>query len=489
MAYQDVGLIYATIDSRIRIELVQLPKGMASALKNACSHANPRYHKNRNMGLATWGVSSKINTWIEDDGVLSLPRGATRKVRELAAEHGHTIKWIDKRVEFSPIAWPKQNIVLRDYQDASGIACKTKQQGIVRAPTGSGKTTIALAVAAMLEQPTLVIMRNKALLRQWMERAVSQAGLKSREIGELRGGGKHRIGSRLTLALQQTLYSGKFPLESVAHEFGTVIVDEVHETAAVTFQKVIDVFPAKYRLGFSADETRKDKMEFLVYDQMGAVIHEVFRDDLENEGTIVPVNVRMIPTDFEADWYRDAQGNDRNFNRLLEELTTDEARNEQILDVLRDVALRESPVMVFSHRVEHARWIADVGAFSRKVTCGLMLGGPQNETRFNEDLERLKRVELMACAGTYQAIGTGIDAPNVRAGLMTTPIGNNRQFFGQVRGRICRSAPGKTHGTMYVAWDRNVFPEAPARFAGWNDGRVEIWDASLEVWKPYKRSR
>lgn len=489
MAYESVGLIHATIDSRIRLAKAQLPKDLIAALRAAFTHANPDFHKKRAMGYSLHGVDSSIKTWRETETTLELPRGGTSRLRAIASDLGHSIKFIDQRVSFPPVAWPDpaDDFELRPYQSEALLACLSRQQGIIRAPTGSGKTSIALAVAAALQQPALVIMRDSNLLSQWKERAVSQLGLSPREIGELRGSGRHRVGQRLTLALQQTLYSKKFPLESVANEFGTVIVDEVQGVAASTFMKVIDVFPAKHRIGVSADESRRDKREFLIYDQFGEIIYEIERHELEKSGTIHRVMVRLIPTDFRADWYRDAASGERDFGRLLDEITTDEARNEQLIDALADITKREAPVFIFTHRIEHARWIADVGMFSRKISCGLMLGGADNQSRFNEDKARLNAGTLTAAAGTYSAIGTGIDAPRVQAGLMATPIGNNAQFFGQVRGRICRPAKGKTGATLYVAWDRHVFPEAPKRYAQWNNGLVQIWDADQDVWRDATR--
>jgi superfamily II DNA or RNA helicase len=470
-------MITVRLDTRIRLP-AGLPKSFVRDLRAAFTHANPEFSKKRAIGFASYGVPSRIVTCtVNADGSITLPRGGTATLRKLAREHGIQIRWIDDREEQPAVAWPKPSVELRPYQAAALDACLLREQGIVRAPTGSGKTTIALAVAAALQQPALVIMRDSNLLDQWKDRAVRELGLHAREIGILRGGSKLQIGPRLTLALQQTLNSGAFPLGKVAREFGAVLVDEVHGVAAKTFQTVIDEFPARYRLGFSADETRKDGKEFLVYDQFGSVLYEVERDELERDGVIVPVRVRLVPTTFSADWYRDASSGERDFNRFLEESTNDEERNAQLVGLVRRlVSDGTRPIFVFTHRVEHARWIADVGLFAVGVRAGLMLGGKPNAVRFAEDKSRLARGDLDAAAGTYNAIGTGIDVPAVAAGVMATPIGNNAQFFNQVRGRICRPAPGKREGVLFVLWDRNVFPDAPAKFKKWNRGNVEILD-------------
>lgn len=814
MALQNLLVV---VDSRLRLP-AGLSRTFVAALKKTCSHANPDFHKKKAMGFATWGVSSTIATWeIHDAGTpaesLSLPRGAMQRLREVSAEHGFAPRFLDRRVRHPSVEWPPILFDPRWYQDLGIEACLKHEQGVVRAPTGSGKTLMAIALAAVVGQPTLVIMRDGNLLAQWHEQAVEKGGLHEREVGILKGGSRLRSGARLTLALQQTLYSGSFPLDEIAGRFGMVIVDEVHGVAARTFQGVISAFPARYRFGFSADEcvargtlitmgdestrpvedvevgdvvltplgprvvtaamfkgfretgvvewiggalrctedtwfagpdgwygqhglsavrfrdeqreivpevreadagslrrgvprrvpadsvragrdvldlrgdgvssegaeraradarwdaqgpreergapcsdldvsegrtsatcaradggdacggacscegdaaravpgeagdavrreevgqgepaaskracgagcsrgsrvqdgrrgadgapgaeslcarsgelrcedrcgdrrfeppcsgapegrraenveaprlgvagssvlvdlrslraserghrdarcesrwdgltvpvydleiegaacyyangalvhnTRKDKKEFLVYDQFGRVLYEIDRETLETEGSITPVEVVLVPTEFRADWYRDAQGGERDFNALLDELIADPDRNALIVELVAMLSRRQAPSLVFSHRIEHARSLADVELFAAGVRCGLLLGGDEHRVRFAEDKLRLKLGDVPVCTGTFTAVGQGIDMPAVRSGVMATPVGNNRQFFGQVRGRICRPSEGKSLGRLFVIWDRHVFPDMPRRVESWNRGRTSV---------------
>jgi len=474
---QDLPVV---VDARLRLP-PGLPRKLVADLKRSCTHDDPGFHKKRSAGYWTGGQSSVIATWqLHDKGTsaesISLPRGATERLRAIAHSHGFYARWLDRRVRREPVDWPTFRRELRWYQDQILEQGMLREQGIIRMPTGTGKSLAALAFAAQTRQPTLVVMRNKQLLKQWLRAAQEELGMSKREIGVLVGGSKLRVGARLTLGLQQTLWSKSFPLDEVAPLFGCVLIDEVQDCAAATFQVVIDVFPARYRVGFSADETRKDRKEFLVYDQFGDVIYEQDRKRLEDEKFIVPVDVVMVPTDFRADWYVSAERGERDWNQLLDELTTDEQRNQMIVKLTRDVlcARGETPAVVFSHRVEHARTIADEWLVMNGVKCGLLLGGDEHAKRFEQDREMLLDGELPVCAGTFSAIGTGIDMPKVTAGIMATPIGNNRQFFGQVRGRVCRSSEGKTSATLYVMWDRHVFPRMKSDFEKWNDGRVTV---------------
>lgn len=264
---------------------------------------------------------------------------------------------------------------------------------------------------------------------------------------------------------------------------GGVLVHNCHQVAAATFVRSVDAFPARYRIGITADERRKDRKEFLIHDVMGPAIHEVEREVLEESGDVLPVVVRLIPTDFEADWYVQAPADEKDFGALLDEMTEDEERNEIVTGaVVKALEYRERPVLVFTRRRAHAELIADVKLFARGIKTGLMLGGVESATRYDEDLARVKRGELDAAVGTIEATGTGIDVPMLRAGVIAQPLGNNPFLFNQVRGRICRPHPGKREGVLYWVWDRLVWPKAPAMLRRWTGDRVEAWGGT--AWVP-----
>jgi superfamily II DNA or RNA helicase len=322
-------------------------------------------------------------------------------------------------------------------------------------------------------------------MEQWHERAVTELGLRKQDVGIVQGK-RRKIGERLTLALQQTLYSKNFDLPDVAQHFGAVLVDEVHEAAARTVSETVDAFPGRVRLGFSADHRRRDRKEFLSEDLFGEVIFEVTKDELEQSNYIVPVVVRLVPTTFQADWYRDAPSEERNFTQLITEMSEDDERNRLVRRVVRElVASKISPVLVFTHRREHATRLADAELLAEGVPTGLFLGGEGSAAEFEESKALLLSGVLKVAVGTFKSIGQGIDLPNVLAGVLATPIGANRQFFGQVRGRVCRQFPGKDIGYLYYLWDREVFPDVARNLVLWNDRRVEIYDRVSRTWQHY----
>lgn len=473
-----------TVDNRIRIPADADP-AFVKQLRLATTHVNPDYSKKRAMGFWTGDTPGKVSTWRDDGLDFSLPRGASQRLRRIAREFGIALVWSDKRVR-APVEWKPCRVPARDYQETGVGRCVAVEQGIVKAPTGSGKTYMALATLPRIGERALVIVRDRNLLAQWLDRAVDNLGLDPREIGIVQGS-KRNIGERLTIALQQTLYAKTFPLQEFASKFGAILVDEVQDSAARTVQETVDAFPARVRLGFSADHSRRDRKEFLIEDLFGDVIYEVGKSDLEQKGAVVPVIVRLVPTDFEAPWYSESDPVERDFTRLVSEMSADEERCKVVRRVVQELVTSGGvPCLVFTHRREYAERLAERELPADGIPTGLLLGSEENAVQFEESKSLLLSGNLKVAVGTFKAVGQGIDIPNVMSGVCATPVGG-KQFFGQVRGRICRVVPGKSVGYLYYLWDSKVFPTVASNLWKWNDGLVEVYDEDRGRWVSFRR--
>ena len=245
----------------------------------------------------------------------------------------------------------------------------------------------------------------------------------------------------------------------------------VHNSAARTHAEVIGQFPSRYRFAMTADERRKDRKEFLVYDAFGDVVHETTRADAEESGAVVDVEVRIVPTPFRAPWYRE----EADFNQLLDQMVGDARRNEIALEIAREEALLGEQMIVLTHRRDHVR-VLDLALASHGVRTGCMLGGQDagDEAAFEATRTGLRDGSIQAGVGTYGALGEGIDLPAVAVGIAATPISANKQKFNQVRGRLCRPSAGKTHGRLYVLFDPHVFDERAL-------GNILAWNKNVKV--------
>lgn len=487
-----MGKILLTVDDRIRFDK-PLPRSVEEALVAAHEYSNPEVGKRIAMGFSVYGVPAKLKTWRrDDDGTFTLPRGGMHKVRELLAQHGVPYAVKDARHEGLPVSERSRLVYrgheLRIYQREMVDHALEREQCIVRGGTGCGKTTVAFALAAGIGLNTLVVLPTARLFEQWSQRADFELGLAGDALGIIQGP-KRRLRT-LTIAMMKTL-SNRID-DEIKGFFGAVMIDEVQTAPAEQAYRVIDQMPARYRIGVSASERRRDRKEVLSYDLFSSVAYEAKREMLIEEGHVLDVAVCIVPTKFSADWYG-VQNDEVNWNRLLDEMTVDEQRNKQIVDLaLGEIGAGEK-VVVLTHRREHARAI-EKEFVMRGIPSGLLLG--EENAGDAEEFERTKlgiqQDRIKVGIGTYGSFGYGIDLPAASVGIAATPVSANEQNFGQVRGRLCRTMAGKKGARIYVMMDTRIYGAKHVKnLCAWNKD-VTILDGSKWVnakqWLARKRS-
>lgn len=493
-------MIRIVVDSRLRLRTDDVPEWVVERLKDAFTHRNPAYDKAKSMGYWVGNMQRFIQAWRMEGAVLSLPRGGSRVLKELLREGGVEFKFDVQVSDGCAVDYPDHRIVLEPFQREVVEAVMKRQNCIVESGTGSGKTTMAINLISKLGRSTIVMLWSGSLLKQWMERLVDELGMCPSDIGVI-GLGKFDV-KPLTLAMQQTFHSmikrGDERLDFLYRYFGVYVGDELQRWGCDSMQACTDPFRAKYRVGLSADYTRNDHKEFLIRDLFGSVAMKVEQEELVRQGVVLDVGVRVVVSRFAAPWYRrefldngKPNPDHLNFKRLLDEMTRNEERNRLILDVVEE-ASKVGGVMVFSHRVEHCQ-VLDQGCVARGIQSGLMIGTSEWSHAFDVTKSGLKSGRLRVGVGTFESIGQAIDVPAVSRGVMATPVNNNRQRFGQVRGRMCRAnRAGSSDAELWYVYDPEVFGLAPIRnLIRWNnDVKVRVggrWVSGASYLKESKR--
>lgn len=475
------------VDNRVRILKSVLSGTLDDRLKDSFTHENP---KKEDDGFAYYRTFEEVGEH------LTFPRGGMSRIRQALRDHSISFTVIDNRCsgdrKFLDNDWggkpiPKHDVTLWQWQEEATDLIFAKQNCILRAATGAGKSTAALYVVTMMNVPTIISVPTANLVEQWVERVVKEMGIAQKEIGIV-GMGKRKT-APITIATQDMLAEGI--REEWLKAFGAFIFDEIHRSSSRTIYPVCDAWPAKYRIGMSATVERHDKKEFLIYDLFGDVAADIKKEDVIAAKHIVDVEIRLVPTELRAPWYKAATMSKNQFHlraahrKLLEVMWNDKHRNALIEDIVKDEVKDGNQVMVLSLRREHCLMM-DRNLVGAGIKSGVMLGGAASKEQFRKTKEGIREGKMRVIVGTIAAIGTGQDFPTVSCGVVTMPISNNKQLMEQVKGRFCRACEeiGKTKGTMYYIFDQFIFGKRPLEnFCKWNKV-VSVWDGTQ--WVPGK---
>ena len=131
-------------------------------------------------------------------------------------------------------------LTLVKYQIEAVITCLQEINGIVKLPTGAGKTEIFLSLCNLLNIKTLILFNKIDLARQTLERA-ERVGL---DAGIVQGQDVREDHTVIMCTVQSA--------HKLRNKYEMVIVDEVHESKSKSYQKILRRPDFVYRFGFSA---------------------------------------------------------------------------------------------------------------------------------------------------------------------------------------------------------------------------------------------
>ena len=430
------------------LRLTGIPPQLYDLLTQRLKFPNPKYLENARMGRWNRGVPKELRFYYRiRGGGLVIPRGFIRQLITTCRRLDIDCTVEDRRRSLPPVDFAF-NGQLRPFQQRAVQHMLRKEFGTLNSPTGSGKTVMALYILAQRKQPALIVVHTADLARQWSERIETFLNIPVNEIGRI-GGGKKKIGEKITVALVQSLYKCA---EAVAPQVGHLIVDECHRTPSRTFTDAVTEFDARYMLGLSATPWRRDNLSKLIFWHLGDVHHQVEKNDLIRSGQVLPADIIFRETEFKP-YYDPVQ----EYSKMLSELTLDDDRNRLIAaDIAAEAGSQPGICLVLTDRKKHCESLGALLRYGFSLPVDI-LTGDLNASERQQVMDRLQEGRIKVLIATGQLIGEGFDCRELTTLFMATPVRFSGRII-QYLGRILRPAPGKKRARVFDYVDVNVEP-------------------------------
>ena len=405
--------------------------GTIKEIQRRLTFPNPAYLENEKHGYSNYKTERLIRCYVSIPGGLSFPRGFIGQVLRIVGENGEPVSFLDERRTLPEVDFSFTGR-LKPFQQIALSAVLKRSFGTLQAPTGSGKTVMALAIIAARRQPCIVVVHTKELLIQWIDRIETFLGIPKRDVGVI-SGGKMRIGNKITVALVQSLI--KFA-EDVVEHIGFLIVDECHRCPSKTFLDVVTRFDCKFMLGLSATPWRRDGLTRLIYFYLGDEVHKVDGQGLVDAGDICRAEVVTIQTDYQTRLDPATE-----YSRMLSELCEDEPRNELVvLSAIQESRNQGGIVLVLSDRKTHCNVLRSI-LLDSGIDSDVLTGDTTTKDRMALT-DKFKAGNVRVLVATGQLIGEGFDLPEITSVILATPIKFSGRLI-QYIGRALRPSPGK----------------------------------------------
>lgn len=416
------------VSNQINLRRTELAPSLIHFLKEELNFLNTEYLTKRRLGKSVYGVEKYFKLIDEEGTIVSLPRGFLQNLVNFLKENNIAYK-IQFNIPSFEETYYKSQIELTSSQIPIIETATQSDQGVIVAPSGSGKTIIGLELIARRQLPALILVHRKQLLDQWIERIQSFLGITKLHIGQF-SGTKKKLGKQITIGLLQSL-ARKGDLSELKDKFGTIIVDECHHIPATTFREVIAQLNPKYIYGLTATPKRKHNDEKLIYAYIGEIIARMEASDIEPVSNLphqppevlIRTTALAVPFKFSTD----------HFQLLAKVVCFDTSRNQMIIEDILSKVTDNKKLLVLSERKEHL----EILAMYIKGKCEtIVISGDDSAPKRKSKLKQIKSGHYQVILSTGQFFGEGLDIRSISCLILAFPFsfeGKLVQYMGRLR--------------------------------------------------------
>lgn len=460
---QPPAQVRGTLGATLRIVDEDLTPELSAALRHAATIHNPGFYEAQRARRSTWNIPRFIQGFdVATNNDLILPRGLRDHAASLISQAGSELTSADERDQGNELTASFLG-ELDDRQATAVDAMLAHEDGILQAPTGSGKTVMACAIIAERAVSTLILINKTALASQWREQVRTLLGIKAGQLG----GGRVKTRGQVDIMLLQSLarHSPAEIIELTAG-YGQVIVDECHHIAAGSYENVVSQIGAAWWLGLTATPERKDGLEQVTTWQLGPVRH-IITDTLPGQDNLVTPydgprrDLRVHETSYRCPPDLDL-AQPGAITQLGGLLASDTERNHQIAADIA-VSLRDGrKCLVLSRRREHLTALA---ALLPDTEALIMRGGTGTKAlaAIRERITDTDPTDPLLVMTTVPYGGEGFDAPIIDTVFLAGPISYPGLVI-QAVGRALRRHEAKTDVIVHDYIDTHV-PVLKAQYA------------------------
>ena len=440
------------LDKELKVVLsnmIQLEKSSVTPktlffLKNMASFSNPEFYLKQAMRQPTYQIPERMYLFGESDHYLWLPRGLLYplqdKFKQVSVEDRRKVQR-SIRVEFKGELTFEQELALSDMI--------SKENGLLHAETGFGKTVLGAALISERKTKTIILVHNRQLLDQWLDRLNHFLTFEEEEATRYTASGREKVigyvgqygGTRkwLSKLVDIVMIQSLFKLEnsqSLLDEYEMMIVDECHHVSALMFEKVVAQFRGKYLYGLTATPERKNGHEPIVFQRIGEILHTADKRETDFK--------RQLQLRFTSFGHLEIEKTKAsNFIQLSDWIATDSARNQMILKDILDQVAEGRNILVLVNRIQQIDVFEKLLKEKELDDCYIISGKTKvrERTSLLETLEQSDKGFVLLSTGKY--IGEGFDLPQLDTLILAAPFSWKNNLI-QYAGRIHRNYKDKS---------------------------------------------
>ncbi|KAJ2005122.1 DNA repair helicase RAD25 [Coemansia thaxteri] len=338
---------------------------------------------------------------------------------------------------------PKQAITLRPYQEKSlnkMFGNGRARSGIIVLPCGAGKTLVGITAACTIQKSILCLCTSSVSVLQWKQQFLQCSTIKEEQIAVFTSDQKKRFQGDAGLVIstytmvantRKRSHESQLMMDFLSnHEWGLLLLDEVHVVPAAMFRRVVSNIAAHSKLGLTATLVREDDkiddLNFLI----GPKLYEANWMDLANKGHIATVQCAEVWCTMTPEFYK----------AYLEETS----RKRILLYVMNPNKFRACQYLINFHRSRGDKTIVFIDNVHALKAYAKQLGlpficGATHQTERVRILQNFQHNPTINTILLSKVGDTSIDLPEATCLIQVSSHFGSRRQEAQRLGRILRA--------------------------------------------------
>ena len=293
--------------------------------------------------------------------------------------------------------------ILREDQIELVRKATDEMRGIIKAPTGSGKTLLQMAIASCYPNFNILILAHTVSITYQTFKEFEEHGFKHMQ---LMGGGlpKELNGSRIVISTMQTFKK----VQGYDDYFQVVMIDEAHHVtkATGTYGKILGNMLAPIRLGFTATIPTEAESQFTMEGLLGPVIGELTIQEAHDLGILATPKIKLVKSRFNA-----LIKQQRNYQDVYSlGIVQNRSRNKQIVDLIDQYISEGKTILVIVVQIQHGILIQQM-AERYNIPIEFVQGSTEGENR--EQIKKLLSDKKIPCVISTAVWREGVNIPSL----------------------------------------------------------------------------
>ena len=458
------GEMSIILSDGIYVDKRNLRPRIQNGIRRIAAFSNSQFYLNLKLGVSNQDTPRIVYSGYDDGNYIVIPRGCLDDLKALLDEAEISYSLTDKRQAGRPIDVSFNGDLYPEQAQAAGRML-FYENGVLSAATAFGKTVVGAYLISQRKVNTLILVHTVEIMHNWIRDlskflsineplptyTTPKGRVKQRDsvIGTL-SSQKDASGGIVDIAMITSLGRND-DINPIVRNYGMVIMDECHHSAAYTHENVLRAVTAKYVYGMTATATRMDGQARKIFMQFGPVRHRyTAKDRAEKQGIghfVYPRFTRVVDVENNAD---------RHISDCFDMVRKSEIRNLQIVADTMDCVKKGRTPLVMTKSREHAQVLfEELQGASDHIF--LLRGGSSLKERaaLREKMLAVGRDETMIVVAIGQYIGEGFNYPRLDTLLLAMPIsfeGNVEQYAG----RLNRDYEGKKDVIIFDYIDQHI---------------------------------